>query len=744
MKRRLLLFSFWFVLLVFVPATPALAYIDPATTTYIIQIVTAIIITLGVSLSIFFYRFQMIVTNLRISFYALRQRLGRRKGKAASAHDLGAASLNSSMELLTEEEVLAAGIINYPIPVSDNHPALGVYSPHVSEATAGYSKEATEASGGSVATEGSSAKKTPLSPLRRIGRWLWEDKRGFKQRLPLSAVLAASLSMTGGVFSMLDTAITNETHTDFSVGEAFVPILVFGLVAFVILTAFIAVFRGRTFNFMVCVSFSLLVCSYLQCTFFNRGIGQLIGEPLGWEELGITSVIINSIIWIAVFAAIFILGLARRTALKQAFKRLVFFVPSLIFVVQVVALFAIFPLVEDWQAHQNSGTKLSLTDEDLFQVSQGDNIIVFIIDAMDEEFIDAIVAEDPGFFDGLDGFTRFTNNISLYNTTFPSVANLFTDVPYDHNKPSDVWLDEAYSQGVFLSDIKDQGYVVNLYTIKPYVYSDGKYLEGVADNLDYTTHSVDSLKLVAKLFRFSWLKCAPLAMKWAVWVHPAFLSHMWVDVVNKGPKPYWPDDPQFYKDLADQKIDAVDAAPRFIFYHLDGSHTPYTMDAQAQYVKSGTNAIEQTKGSFFIVYEYIEQMKKLGIYKNATIIITGDHATQFSLQLPERPMLTGLFVKPAGSEGAVLQYSSAPVSIVNMRATSVQAAGGDGTQWGLGYFDVAEDDTTYRYYYHRYQTDGGRQRFIAVYQISGDARDWNNWKLIEMIPIELKYLWGLA
>ena len=107
-------------------------------------------------------------------------------------------------------------------------------------------------------------------------------------------------------------------------------------------------------------------------------------------------------------------------------------------------------------------------------------------------------------------------------------------------------------------------------------------------------------------------------------------------------------------------------------------------------------------------------------------------------------MLTGLFVKPAGSEGMPLQYSNAPVSLENFRSTCIQAVGGDATPWGKSYFEVTEDDTAYRYYYHRYQIDGGRQRFIAIYQISGDARDWNNWKLIELIPIELKYLWGLA
>ncbi|MCL2141219.1 MAG: hypothetical protein FWH42_06150, partial [Dehalococcoidia bacterium] len=178
------------------------------------------------------------------------------------------------------------------------------------------------------------------------------------------------------------------------------------------------------------------------------------------------------------------------------------------------------------------------------------------------------------------------------------------------------------------------------------------------------------------------------------------------------------------------------------WYHLDGSHPPWTMDEYGLYDKTGTSSLEQTSGCFNILYEFFNQMKELGIYKDATIIITGDHPSHDMLAVPERPMLTGLFVKPAGEEGSALRYSNAPVSIGNLRATCVQAVGGDSLPWGKTYFEVDETDQISRHYYHRFSTNGNREHYIADYRITGDARDWSNWVLVGLTPIDSKNWWG--
>lgn len=51
------------------------AYIDPATTTYLIQIVSALVITLGVTAGIFFNRIRLFFLNFRVSLGRLWIRL---------------------------------------------------------------------------------------------------------------------------------------------------------------------------------------------------------------------------------------------------------------------------------------------------------------------------------------------------------------------------------------------------------------------------------------------------------------------------------------------------------------------------------------------------------------------------------------------------------------------------------------------------------------------------------------------
>ena len=131
-------------------------------------------------------------------------------------------------------------------------------------------------------------------------------------------------------------------------------------------------------------------------------------------------------------------------------------------------------------------------------------------------------------------------------------------------------------------------------------------------------------------------------------------------------------------------------------------------------------------------------MRELDIYKEATIIITGDHPIHDMHKLLDRAAAVALFIKPSGSDGTPLQINNAPVSIDNLGATCIQAAGGNPGRWGKTYFEVDENAVVERYYHHRYTDDKGIH-YTAVFRITGDARDWNNWELVEQIVQDDKY-----
>ena len=722
LKRRFAFIVFLVVLFTLVPATPAWAYIDPATTTYLIQITTAIIITLGVSLSIFLYRFQLIITNIRVFLHALARRLSKEQSGAAATKGTSDRTSDSSPIALTEKDALAAGILDYPIPVCETYPALAG-SPLADDAVV-----PTE-------TDEAAAEKPSFSGrVKAFGHWLWDDKRSFKKRLSKAAFLSAAITMTYGIFNMIDSFITNKSQLIFSLADVIGPILIFALILFLVLSAILLSVRGRVFDFVVFLGFSLLICGYLQSTFFNTGIGQLIGEPLVWEDFGILAVITNMLIWLAIFVTVFTLGLSRRPRLQQFFKSLFLFIPSLLIAVQLVALLSILPPLDEWKGDSKSdGSVLVLSTENLYTVSSSDNVIIIIIDTMDEDYVNMLTDEDPHFFDSLDGFTRFTNNMSLYNMTYPSVANLFTNEPLDTSIPADEYLEKAYAHRSFVNDIKDRGYISDIYTEKHHSYRDEKQLEGLADNIGESNYSLKTWKISLQLFRLSLLKSAPLSLKFIDMLYPD-LSYASVGTWKSGVKPYFSDDPLFYEELTSERLNVV-SEPRFAFIHLNGFHVPWTMNAKAQYVKEGVPGEEQFKGSFFIIAEYLNQLKELGLYKDATIIITGDHPHHRASQAPEKPMLVGLFVKPSGEEGTPLRYSTAPVSVENLRATCVEAAGGDKTPWGRTYFEVGEDEIIERHYYNRF-TDEKGDHYMAHYRVIGDANKWENWELVEMVSIK--------
>lgn len=711
--RATIFCAYWVIASIVVPVEHAWAYIDPATTTYIIQIAAALVITLGVSLGVFLYKFQMIFTNARVSLQAFWARITKRT--QATQEDSANQGSSTQPQALTEEEALAAGVIDCALPARTNFRALA------DEPASAQKEEQGN-------TEKSPANRKESSKTWKT--WLFEDERPLKKRLIIAALVAFSFAFTFIIFSILDSTIQNEAKMNFSFAEIVVPVLLLGLVVFAVLFVLMAVLRGRVFNLLVCLILAAVVCGWIQSTFFNMSVGKLVGTPLTWDKLGLPAVILNLLLWIALAAFIFYLGFSRKPRVKHFFCQFATYAPALIILVQLVALLSVLPPAEAWNANQSSGTMKTLTTKGFYDVAEKDNVIVFILDMLDQEFIDDILAEDPSYFDDLKGFTRFTNNLSVYNSTFPSVANAMTHVPFDPTVSSEQYLLRAYDQGAFPEDIHKQGYICDMYMEKMYTYVDGSQLEGYVDNIETTTYETDVFKVLNHMTRLSVLKSVPLALKASFSIKSDDFRWLGASELTGGAKPYASNDPEFYNGLKSQGLSVLPGEKRFAYYHLDGSHYPWHMDANAQRVKEETNGVEQTKGCFLILREYFQQLKDLGLYDDATIIITGDHPTHLLYMEPVKPMLVGLFVKPSGESGA-LQTSAAPVSLANLATTCVDAAGGDGAIWGQGYQDVPENAVLTRDYFNRYTNEDARSHHIAHFEITGDARDWNNWHLKE-------------
>ena len=80
-------------------------------------------------------------------------------------------------------------------------------------------------------------------------------------------------------------------------------------------------------------------------------------------------------------------------------------------------------------------------------------------------------------------------------------------------------------------------------------------------------------------------------------------------------------------------------APAFKYYHLWGIHAPLLHDERlrpfaGRYTRE--NAKHQAKGTFRLLWSFIETMTKLHIYDQSLLLIVADHGTEFQ---PFRPRL---------------------------------------------------------------------------------------------------------
>lgn len=132
-----------------------------------------------------------------------------------------------------------------------------------------------------------------------------------------------------------------------------------------------------------------------------------------------------------------------------------------------------------------------------------------------------------------------------------------------------------------------------------------------------------------------------------------------------------------------------------------GAHWPYTLDKNGDRVKE-SDLIKQSEGSLGIVTDYLQEMKRLGVYDSATIVVTADHGywrlNADELNYASSPIM---LVKPAEiAEKAAhpLRISEVPTGHGDYPATIIAAVGGDASKYGTPVWDVSAGARV-RYYW---------------------------------------------
>ena len=610
-------------------------------------------------------------------------------------------------------------------------------------------KELLSGDGGEKSARPAKNKKHQKIQWKEKTAELLADKRSFSSRLKLAALAAFTFAFTFFLFGPFDIYLNNMSFFAFSGKYMVLPVLLAGLGIFAGLTLVLSLLRGRLYNYALSILFGLTVAGYLQGTLLNIDHGSLDGSDIIWQEYRLEAML-GLLFW----GIVVLIPLALQYFSKKLWRKVISFLCVVLIGAQTVALGVLFvPTLVNGGFGDASGSGY-LTREDIYHVSGQKNVVVFMLDRFDKTYADHQLngdpsikkKPDPAIAEGLKGFTYYENFTGSYTRTYPSVVYLLTGIKTDYTLPVQDYFAKAWSEGTFLKDIRDAGYDCRIYSELNYIGGKIDNMAASADNIANPTGKIPGGKILSAMYTLSAFRYVPEFMKPYYHTYTGDLSYSFIYGNQKGASPYGLNDLQFRNDLLEEGLTVEpDSKGTFAFYHLQGSHDPFTMDGEgnkASFSNFFEGRFEQTRGNLKTIFAYIEMLKEKDLYDNTTIIITADHGyTGYYTELNHERVLS-LFIKPAGADpDAPMQRSRKQVCQDNLRASISSYFGLTDKQGNRTIESIGENEEMVRYFW-MCGTDPLKTRRdvnLITYEIRGDANNFKNWTIVSKVPVQYPY-----
>lgn len=551
--------------------------------------------------------------------------------------------------------------------------------------------------------------------------------------LALVVFVVAPLDIFGSNYAELDFSLKNFAF--FLILGAVLTVLLFGSLMFLL--------PRKAYRCIFAFTLATAALFIIQQNFLNFGMNSLPGDKLPGEIPSAGEIIIDLLVWIVVYGGAFFLAIwvNIKGDKGDVIKTVSFIVSFALLASQITSpIFIVINSNSKFETNilKGSGKKektIINTERGFNELAQKNNVFYFCIDRFDEEYAEKAYASDREIFSELTGFTWYRDNVSNYGHTFPAVANMLTQKKYNADLKRAEFLDKVYKGGdTPLDKLNENGYAVNIYTVKYYAFTDARHLPQYVGNLAKATDESNeriSFALSAQLAGFSLYRAAPLVFK--QFFDTGSTSDVNGIVNKKGDDGYeeWIGTNSQAETLAKNAITVGDAEKKFAFIHYDGMHD--VLQPSSLFIPS---ILSRNIG---VVNSFIKALKENGLYKDSTIIITGDHSRPVSDisgvldgSGKGQPRRTALFVKAAGSDEG-FAVSEAPTSHEDIWATIFRSEniGYEGS--GVAVNLLSEGQSRERIYtWHTYAT-GSLDEY--VYKINGKASVIGNWEEIGHIHL---------
>ena len=502
-------------------------------------------------------------------------------------------------------------------------------------------------------------------------------KRKSIVRLSLSIALFVVIVCVVGPFELF---ITNRSEFWFGLDEMLFIVGAMTGAAVVVFGAIGLTLRGKARACYTALLFAVAVGLYLQSNFLNINYGLLDGKAIDWGSYG-TYAIINTAVWVVIVVAVIVLWTVR----KKLFWAIHRYGAVALMAMQILTLGLLFMTSDVLAPAEDESYYLS--DKNLYSVGAKDNIVIFVLDQFDDPLMDTLMEADGEHYQELfAGFTRYTDCAAGGATTAAALPILITGEYYLDGLSYYDYVNGSFNANGLYDSLKREHYNSSIYTVSQFV---GTSANGYIDNYVGGAGKPNSYAgLISQYGKFTLFKFMPHVLKQYFWIYSAEFD------AYRPSGSYVFDEAKFYQDLITERLH-VDGENSFRLYHLMGAHYPYTINEFAEADNTATRE-QQAKGNLYIVGEYIQQMKDLGIYDDALIVITSDHGDSASYSAPI------LLVKERGVTDTYAE-NDAPVSHLDLHPTIFSYLG---MNKGTGFVDIPQDQSRDRLFYLRLQEGG--------------------------------------
>lgn len=569
------------------------------------------------------------------------------------------------------------------------------------------------------------------------GEITYFSKKDLKKRI-IYAAAPTLLYVVTVILSLPGTLFLNNRSEITIIPISFAKALLIGTVVYFILIVGIGVFllTWWQLEWFYTILFAITLSGYIQNMMLNGHMLSMDGTKQTWEGIQLW---VNIFVWIILVAGMLLI---KRLIHKDVAKvyRLICIYLSL---VQAVSLgfLAVSTYMKE-NNDENSNTEWILSTDGALELHPDNNVLVFVLDWYDEQILEKVLQQDKDFLSPLDGFTDYSNTTSLYAFTEMSLPYLLTGVEWQYNMDEEEYIKYAHSNGTMLDDIYDAGYDIGIYTSAKYIRN--ARIEKLCNYIPYMQYC-DTWDTVDLMLTCSKYQMAPFVLKNKYWYTTDQITALSVNDswrLNT--------DLPFLSALNATGLSIEKKAGRtgsFRFYHMYGAHPPYRMAEDfvpTSNLSDYTSMISQAKGSMKIVFEYIDQLKALGLYDSATIIITADHGQNYintpsrisnlsdlKLETTSNPIL---LVKTADQTWEGVRQTFAPVSHTEIVASVVDAINPQkSANYGSTLADIDEDSNRERIFVFT-RSDLPYVKTV----ITGNVRDIDNWTVVETVPMDQK------